>query len=95
MGHDKNRPESQLARKLGSRKEPGMVADYGSVDSKNLQRCIAAIAKVGGALRFGYTRDGGAYAVGVYYSGETETVYIKPSEDFDAVLSTVIENLTA
>ena len=46
---------------------------------------------VGGAIRFGYTRDGGAYAVGLYYGGETCTEYIRPGEDVEQALIESVE----
>jgi hypothetical protein len=46
------------------------------------------VALAGGALRLGYTADGGAYAIGVYGDGpEAYTEYIRPSENLDKVLS--------
>lgn len=50
---------------------------------------IQTVAIAGGALRFGYTRDGGAFAIGVYGDGEPYTVYCTPSEDVDSVLRSI------
>ena len=44
-------------------------ADWIRADAAQLQETIAAVAKTGGALRLGYSRDGGAYAIGVYGDG--------------------------
>lgn len=62
----------------------GGVPDYMAVDPGKLLRAIAAVALQGGALRLGYTSDGGAYAIGIYGDGEPYTDYVKPSEDLDA-----------
>jgi len=49
---------------------------------------IAAIALTeqlverGGAIRIGKTRDGGAWALGVYMGDDYATEYIRPAEDF-------------
>jgi hypothetical protein len=47
---------------------------------------------MGGALRLGYTRDGGAYAVGVYGDGTPFTEYIPPSDDIEVYLKGIIED---
>lgn len=46
---------------------------------------------MGGALRFGYSRDGGAYAVGIYGDGEPYTEFVRPGEDMDSFLEEVCE----
>lgn len=51
------------------------------VDPADLQYAITAVAQKGGALRFGYTRDGGAYAIGIYGDGDPYTEYVSPQED--------------
>lgn len=61
----------------------GNVADWMSVSPEALQFAIAAAAWRGGAIRFGYTRDGGAYAIGVYGDGEPYTEYLPPGSDVD------------
>jgi len=38
-------------------------------------------ALLGGALRIGFTRDGGALALGVYAGADYGTEYVKPDED--------------
>lgn len=67
------------------------TADWGNVDPRTLVKAIETVARAGGALRFGYTRDGGAYALGIYGDGDPHTVYIKPSEDISAVLDELVE----
>lgn len=64
----------------------GSTADWASVDPSLMLYAVAAVAARGGAVRFGYTRDGGAYAVGVYDNGDNETDYIRPSEDINGYL---------
>jgi len=73
----------------GLPRKSGAYADWGSADAGVLQRAIAAAALTGGALRFGYSRDGGAYAVGIYGDGEPYTEYLKPSEDLDSFLADI------
>jgi len=66
-------------------------ADWLSVEADILRRAIATAAITGGALRFGYSRDGGAYAIGIYGDGDPYTEFIAPSEDAGAVLLDIIE----
>jgi hypothetical protein len=47
---------------------------------------------MGGALRLGYTKDGGAYAVGIYGDGTPFTEYIPPSDSVEDYLRGVIED---
>jgi len=63
-------------------------ADWSTVDMAQVVETIGAVTKNGGALRFGLTVDGGAYAVGVYGDGpEPYTEYVRPNEDIEAFLA--------
>lgn len=63
------------------------TANWEDVDGELIKATIVAAALTGGALRFGYTSDGGAYALGIYGDGDKPyTEYVRPSEDIDAVL---------
>lgn len=61
-------------------------ADWSRVDTECLVDTLGTVAACGGALRLGYTRDGGAYAIGVYGDGDPYTLYIRPSDDIDEAL---------
>lgn len=63
-------------------------AEWGAQNAVEILTTIAIITRAGGAIRFGYTADGGAYAIGVYGDGEKPyTEYVRPSEDLEAVLA--------
>ena len=64
----------------------GAPASWMLVDIEQLVYTIAAVAQKGGALRLGYTRDGGAYAIGVYGDGDPYTEYVSPKEDMNEYL---------
>lgn len=67
------------------------LADWSSVDPKAIANAIATASMRGGALRLGYTTDGGAYAIGIYHNGEMHTEYCSPREDITRFLELIIE----
>lgn len=70
------------------------VADWSSATPGLLQRAIATAAVTGGALRFGYSRDGGAYAIGVYGDGVPYTDFVSSGENIDPYLEEYIDLFT-
>lgn len=76
------------------RRKSDDVADWGGADGDLLRRTVAAIALTGGAVRFGYTTDGGAYSIGIYGDGEPYTEYVRPAEDIDEYLRDLTERWT-
>lgn len=67
----------------------GKQADWLTADADGLREAIAIVAKTGGALRLGYSRDGGAYAVGVYGDGDPYTLYCPPDDNVDAIMAKI------
>jgi len=83
--------------KRGLRRPRGVAAaqggvDWEMVDAELLRKAIAKAAIKHGALRLGYTRDGGAYAIGVYAGMQYFTDYVRPSEDIDQYLRELIQS---
>lgn len=70
----------------------GNAADWAGVDGTLLAKAVAGVARLGGALRFGYTRDGGAYAIGFYEGDDKWTEYIPPGDDVEEYLKGIIED---
>lgn len=62
-------PQERRRRKTSSE------ADWGGIDETAIRRIISAITKLGGAVRFGYSRDGGAYSIGIYGDGKPFTEF--------------------
>lgn len=94
-GKEDNSPQGNAARQSIAkqqrehrRRNRGAVdaADWGSADAQLLSDAIAAVTQHGYAIRFGYTRDGGAFAIGVIGDGEPYTDYVRPNESVDAYL---------
>ena len=79
---DKNGKTGNSTRRAARASSRG-VADWGNADPAILTATIARVAFTGGAIRFGYTADGGAYAVGIYGDGDPYTDYIRPDEDIN------------
>jgi hypothetical protein len=52
------------------------VADWERANGELLRSLISAVGAMGGAVRFGYSRDGGAYSIGLYGDGEPYTEYL-------------------
>lgn len=66
-------------------------ANWSDATSELVISLIDAVTSRGGAVRFGYTRDGGAYALGLYYGGESTSEYCRPSEDVNEFMRRWIE----
>lgn len=75
----------------GIRRRDNGVADWASADATTIRTAIEKASIVGGAIRFGYSRDGGAYAIGIYGDGDPYTEFVRPSEDIDKILLDIIE----
>jgi len=92
MGIDKHESNAKLRRPRQSNETSG-VADWESANPGVLVKVLARAGKKQCALRFGYSRDGGAYAIGVYTGSEYWTDYVRPSEDIDQYLQDLLLSL--
>lgn len=61
----------------------GASADWGAADAKLLHRLITAVARMGGAIQFGYTKSQDQYVIRVVGDGEPFNEYLRPTEDVD------------
>jgi len=81
---DLRRLKYELNRKQGLyQSKGGDVADYAAVDDKLLKTAIAAVTATHAAIQFGYTSDGGAFAVVIYHDGERLKNYIHSTVEFN------------
>jgi hypothetical protein len=80
-----------IGKSRGLGRRGNATADWASVDAAAISRAIVAASNASGALRFGYTPDGGAFAIGIYGDGDRYTEYVKPSENVEEVLSAIVE----
>lgn len=58
----------------------GNVADWANADPALAISLVCAVALEGGAVRYGYTRDGGAYSIGIYMGENSKTYYCNDAE---------------
>jgi hypothetical protein len=62
------------------------TVDWESVDAHVIRRAVALASLGGGALRLGYSRDGGVFAIGVLGDGEPYTLWCKNVAECEAEL---------
>jgi hypothetical protein len=65
------------------RRQNDSVADWASAEPGNIIAVICAVAQNDGAVRFGYSRDGGAYSVGIYGDGKPFTEFCPATGNVD------------
>jgi hypothetical protein len=76
--------KQQRSRRAGSSQ-----ANWDAYDWVRTVALVRALVTMGGALRIGQTRDGGAWALGIYVGDDYATEYIRPSEDFAAAIDEI------
>ena len=74
------------------RRRTNESADWSRADASTLAAVVNVITKFGGAVRFGYSRDGGAFSIGVYGDGDPYTEYLGSTEDVDRWLQGFYED---
>lgn len=93
-----NAIRADIARQQAThrRRNRGSVdsADWKEASPDKIAKAIVAICSHGYAVRFGYTKDGGAFAIGFLGDGEPFTEFIRPTEDIDLYLDSLAENYT-
>lgn len=98
MGENKNeankygtnkRERAKQAR--GRRKSAAEPLDWTKFEWELFAVLTVALASTGGAIRIGATRDGGAWALGIYKGDDYATEYIRPGEDVHEALLEIAE----
>jgi len=72
----------------GSGQQTGK-ADWSAADPRWLAGVVHVVTRLGGAVSFGYSRDGGAYSVSIMLDGDRETLWFNGGADIDAELEGV------
>lgn len=68
----------------------GEVADWTNADAILIHQSICSLTGTGGAIQFGFTRDGSAYSIRILGDGEPFTEYVRPTEDINEYLRSLI-----
>lgn len=68
-------------------------ADWSSVLPARIVGVVVAIGRLGGAVTFGYSRDGGAYMLTLLLDGARTTLWFNGDADVDAELQEVEDKL--
>lgn len=80
-------PEKSKLSKFRASKGTGGAgegrADYKTATPGWIVAAIVAVTDQGGAIQFGYSRDGGIYTIVILMDGEIEKNYVKQSEGID------------
>jgi len=69
----------------------GGVADWANANADLLLQLVCKVGVEGGAVRYGYTRDGGAYSVGIYLGSDSKTYYCNDAEGINEQLKELLE----
>lgn len=69
-----------------------VTADWANADSGLLHSAVCALCGAGCAIQFGYTKDGGSLVVRIVGDGEPYNEYVRPTEDVDSYLRSLIED---
>jgi len=85
-----NTPPQRSAR----RRNRGNVgqADWSAASSELVLRLIVSVAKIGGAVQFGYTQSGDSYVIRVLGDGEPFNEYLRSTEDVDLWLESFAQD---
>lgn len=71
------------------------AVDIQSIDPTLLLTVVEAAVAIDGAIRIGASRDGGAFAIGIYGDGDPHTEYVGGDEDINEYLTALREYLIA
>jgi len=67
-------------------------ADWGEASAQLVLRLVVCVAKIGGAVQFGYTQSGDSYVIRVLGDGDPFNEYLRPTEDIDLWLTGFCED---
>jgi len=69
----------------------GGAADWGGANAGLMLQLVCFVGDAGGAVRYGYTRDGGAYSIGIYLGEDSKTYYGNEADGIDELLTELVE----
>lgn len=78
-----------------SQRRGGASADWLGCMPERVQAVVHGITRLGGAVTFGTSRDGGAYSVTLLLDGDRETLWFNGDAVLDDELEAIVETLDA
>lgn len=87
----KDSPGNGPTRNYVSKRSMGGDADWEAATPGLVVKLIATATLTDGAVRFGCSTDGGAFAIGIYGDGAPYTVWVPGKADIDGELTDLIE----
>lgn len=78
--------------KARKRRKNVHVADWGGAEHALIVKLIEAVTQDNGAIRFGYSRDGGAYSLGIYGDGKPFSEFLPGNQDVDDWIREIIDD---
>ena len=94
--HESNRKIAAAARHAlpPDKRIGGGTADWANATPENVMALVCAVGMEGGAVRLGYTRDGGAYSIGIYVGSLSKTYYCNEKDGIDETVRELTEHFT-
>lgn len=89
---DEREKQQRAAKSLfgtGKDARSGKRFDWASESAESILALIDLVTSRGGAIRFGYSRDGYAGSIGVYLGDSRDTLWINPDEGSDLVIEKI------
>jgi len=82
----RNKARSEKLERLTQAREP---LPFNSIPWPEMLDAIKAVVEAGGAIRIGQSRDGGAWAFGLYSESASKTLYVNASDDPFVVIAQI------
>lgn len=70
------------------------TADWEGANPLLVLRLVCVVGVDGGAVRYGYTRDGGAYSIGIYLGEKSKTYYCNETDGINELLAELVRYFT-
>lgn len=90
LNGDRNLNKSKPKRRYQERSSA--TADWGSISADVIKTAVVEVSRTGCAIRFGYSRDLGAYAVGVVGDGDPYTIWGASEDEIVEKLTNLAES---
>lgn len=68
------------------------ILDYANCSAEALVRLVCSVSAAGGAVRFGFTKQGDGFSVGIYAWDDAKTYYANSDEEMIELLEYLNES---